>query len=90
MAQDSGYSDDEWFGVTGSDLYDPNDAYAISGEEGAGPAHHSRSRSVFPSPAATNFHRDTPPVELSPSVALKDFVEIPPHVPSAAPTASEH
>ncbi|KAJ3858905.1 hypothetical protein EV359DRAFT_68623, partial [Lentinula novae-zelandiae] len=30
MAQDSGNSDDEWFGVAGSDLYDPNDAYATS------------------------------------------------------------
>ncbi|KAJ3803689.1 hypothetical protein F5876DRAFT_84683 [Lentinula aff. lateritia] len=115
MAQDSGHSDDEWFGVAGSDLYDPNDANATSGEEGSGPAHHSRSRSVFSSPDATDFRRGIPPVELSPSgewippsplselpphslltdslfhlVALEDFVEVPPRVPSAAPTASEH
>ncbi|KAJ3928086.1 MAG: hypothetical protein NXY57DRAFT_978017 [Lentinula lateritia] len=90
MAQDSGHSDDGWFGVAGSDIYDPNDAYATSGEEGAGPAHHSHSRLVFSSPTATDFHRDTPPVELSPSVALEDFMGIPPRVPSAAPTASEH
>ncbi|KAJ3806135.1 hypothetical protein F5876DRAFT_69207 [Lentinula aff. lateritia] len=90
MAQDSGHSDDEWFGVAGSDPYDLNDAYATSGEEGAAPAHHSRLRSVFSSPTATDFHRDTPPVELSPSVALEDFVEISPRVSSTAPTASEY
>ncbi|KAJ3848006.1 hypothetical protein EV368DRAFT_68641 [Lentinula lateritia] len=72
MVQDPGHSDDEWFGVAGSDLYDPNDAYATSGEEGSAPAYHSRSRSVSSSPSDTDFRRD--PVELSPSVALEDFL----------------
>ncbi|KAJ3861858.1 hypothetical protein EV359DRAFT_83913 [Lentinula novae-zelandiae] len=80
MAQDYGHSEDEWLGVAGSDLYDPNDAYASSGEEGEVPVLHSRSRLVYSSPLHADSHRDPPPVELSPSVALEDFVELPPRV----------
>ncbi|KAJ4470041.1 hypothetical protein C8R41DRAFT_870839 [Lentinula lateritia] len=77
---DYGHSEDEWLGVAGSDLYDPNNAYATSGEEGEVPVLHSHSRSVYSSPLNADSHRDPPPVELSPSVALEDFVELPPRV----------
>ncbi|KAJ3926151.1 MAG: hypothetical protein NXY57DRAFT_966858 [Lentinula lateritia] len=80
MAQDYGHSEDEWLGVAGSDLYDPNNAYATSGEEGEVPVLHSHSCSVYSSPLNADSHRDPPPVELSPSVALEDFVELPPRV----------
>ncbi|KAJ3850835.1 hypothetical protein EV368DRAFT_84140 [Lentinula lateritia] len=96
MAQDSGHSDDEWFGVAGSDPYDPNDAYATSGEEGAAPAHHSRLRSVFSSPTATDFHRDTPPVELSPSALVPETsdsrpgLQPAPRIHSSRRTTAEH
>ncbi|KAJ3905369.1 hypothetical protein F5879DRAFT_1001060, partial [Lentinula edodes] len=85
MAQDPVDSDEEWFGVAASALYEPNDAYATSGEEGSEHHIHSRSRSAFSSPGDDDFHRLPPPVELSPSVALEDFVELPPRLASSVP-----
>ncbi|KAJ3858574.1 hypothetical protein EV359DRAFT_68905 [Lentinula novae-zelandiae] len=70
MAQEPANSDDEWFGVAASALYEPNDAYATSGEEGSGRHIHSRPRSTFSSPGDDDFHRLPPPVELSPSGEL--------------------
>ncbi|KAJ4464604.1 hypothetical protein C8R41DRAFT_872067 [Lentinula lateritia] len=81
-------SDDEWFGVAASALYEPNDAYATSGEEGSGRHIHSRPCSTFSSPGDNDFHHLPPPVELSPSVALEDFVELPARLASTVPVLS--
>ncbi|KAJ3803514.1 hypothetical protein F5876DRAFT_85151 [Lentinula aff. lateritia] len=74
MAQDPVNSDDEWFGVAASALYEPNDAYATSGEEGSGRHIHSRPRSTFSSPGDDDVHRLPLPVELSPSGELVLFL----------------
>ncbi|GAW09755.1 hypothetical protein LENED_011940 [Lentinula edodes] len=89
MAQDPANSDDEWFGVAASELYEPNDAYATSGEEGSEHHTYSRPRLAFSSPGDDDVHRAPPPVELSPSVALEDFVELPPRIAATAP-ANRH
>ncbi|GAW05220.1 hypothetical protein LENED_007061 [Lentinula edodes] len=87
MALDPANSDDKWFGVAASELYKLNSAYATSGEEGS--EHHTYScpQSAFSSLGDDDIHRAPPPVELSPSVALEDFVELPPHIASMAPAS---
>lgn len=74
MAQDDFASDEEWFGVAGSNLYELNDASAPSGEEGEVPFHRTRPPLDFSSPGVDGFHRRSPgptqgpnPLELSPS-----------------------
>lgn len=86
MAQDDPPSDEEWFGVRGSDLYEPNDALAPSGEEGSAPFRRNRSSDDLNSPGDDGFHRFSPeprahtsreelpgPEELSPSGELASF-----------------
>ncbi|KAJ4493254.1 hypothetical protein C8R41DRAFT_867129 [Lentinula lateritia] len=91
MAQDPANldDDDKWFGVDASDLYKLYNVYATSGKEGSGHHTYSRPRSAFSSPGDDNVHCVPPPVELSPSVVLEDFVELPPHTASSVP-ASRH
>ncbi|KAJ4466345.1 hypothetical protein C8R41DRAFT_926164 [Lentinula lateritia] len=78
-------SDDKWFGVAASELYEPHNAYATSGEEGSKHHIHSRLRSGFSSLGDNDFHHVPPPAELSHSVALEDFVELPPRTASMVP-----
>ncbi|KAJ3861492.1 hypothetical protein EV359DRAFT_84263 [Lentinula novae-zelandiae] len=73
IALDPVNSDDEWFGVAASELYEPNDAYATSGEEGSEQHTYSRPRSAFSSPGDDGIHRAPPPIELSPSGELVPF-----------------
>ncbi|KAJ3858098.1 hypothetical protein EV359DRAFT_88273, partial [Lentinula novae-zelandiae] len=84
MAQDDFASDEEWFGVAGSNLYELNDASAPSGEEGEVPFHRTCPLMDFSSPGVDGFHRRSPgpaqgpnPLELSPSVDIEDFAEVP-------------
>ncbi|KAJ4465734.1 hypothetical protein C8R41DRAFT_871797 [Lentinula lateritia] len=101
MAQDDPPSDEEWFGVRGSDLYEPNDALAPSGEEGSAPFRRNRSSDNLNSPGDDGFHRFSPeprartsreelpgPEELSPSVQMWDFDEVVVR-PASAVTAND-
>ncbi|KAJ4468040.1 hypothetical protein C8R41DRAFT_871271 [Lentinula lateritia] len=88
MAQDPVNSDDEWFGVAASALYEPNDAYATSGEEGSGRHIHSRPRSTFSSPGDDDFHCLLPPVELSPSVPVHRSLHVSSRGPFRDPTSA--
>ncbi|KAJ3861579.1 hypothetical protein EV359DRAFT_66359, partial [Lentinula novae-zelandiae] len=84
MAQDDFASDEEWFGMAGSNLYELNDASAPSGEEGEVPFHRTCPPMDFSSPGVDGFHRHSPgpaqgpnPLELSPSMVMEDFAEVP-------------
>ncbi|KAJ3805719.1 hypothetical protein F5876DRAFT_81466 [Lentinula aff. lateritia] len=80
MAQDNSASDEEWFGMAGSNLYELNDASATSGEEGEVPFHCTHPPMDFSSPGIDGFHRRLPgpdPLELSPSMDMEDFAEVP-------------
>ncbi|KAJ3929408.1 MAG: hypothetical protein NXY57DRAFT_963635 [Lentinula lateritia] len=102
MDQDYPGSEEEWFGVAVSHPYEPNGASATSGEEGRVPSHRSYHYHGHPSPGEDDYMRHSPsrdppsggepeqglnPLEVSPSVRIRDFTEVQlpaPHVRSQA------
>ncbi|KAJ4478546.1 hypothetical protein C8R41DRAFT_869382 [Lentinula lateritia] len=109
MAQDYPQSDEEWLGVAVSHPYEPNGAFATSGEEGLVPSHRSHPSRVYSPPGEDGYMRPSPhsgrqdsphrgsaeqghdplePLELSPSVRMLDFVEVPVRPPTDSRTGA--